>query len=503
LITPSQTPDPNVPAAPGLALGSTARLAALIFLASFLLHFLGNWTLPLCDRDEPRFAEASREMLQRGNWVVPWFNNHPRYDKPPLIYWFQATAYRLFGESEMSARLPSALSAALTAVVIFGFGRRLRDQVTGLWAAIFFSTCVQTIVHARLCVADMLMILFFTLATWCAWELVRPAPPDSDSRRPHPGWWPGLCLALALAFLAKGPIGLLPILFPFLTAQRRVALAAIRPARVALIVLVLVGLWGIPALLQTRGEFWQVGMGKHVFQRSVSVLEGHGAKNLITYLATLPLYFVTVFASFFPWSLWLVWLVRRLWSRRATLTCDEAFLSYGVLTVFILFSLVRTKLPHYTLPAFPLLCLLLACELQNAGRALQPLKRWAARMVALVMLLAFVVFPRLAPWFPSKELARQCAPWLRSDMEFASSGYTEGSLYWYFRHTLRGFGQVLESGNLPAFMAQPGPRLCILPTPELPAAFPETPAAWHRVRVDGFNLGNGKRVDLTALVKEE
>lgn len=500
MITPTQSPESGRDTAAATA---PLRVASLLFLVAFLLHFLGNWTLPLCDRDEPRFAEASREMLQRGDWIVPWFNNNPRYDKPPLIYWFQATAYRWFGESEMSARLPSALAAALTAVAIFGFGRRLRNQTTGLWAAIFFSTCLQTIVHARLAVADMLMILFFTLATWCAWELGRPAGSESAPRRPHLGWWVGFCLSLALAFLAKGPIGLLPILFPFLTAQRRAALAGIRPTRTALIVLALVALWGVPALLQTHGEFWKIGMGKHVYQRSVAVLEGHGASNLLAYLATVPLYFVTVFGSFFPWSIWLVWLVRRLWSRRTTFNFDEAFLSYGILVVFIIFSLVRTKLPHYTLPAFPLLCLLLASEFQNANRSLAPLKRWATGMVALVMVLAFVAFPLLAPWFPSKALARQCAPWLRPDMEFASSDYVEGSLYWYFRHTLRGFGQVLPTSSLPEFMAQPGPRLCILPTKELPATFPELPPAWQRTRVDGFNLGNGKRVDLTALVKTE
>lgn len=59
------------------------QTALALGLACFALHLAGTWALPLLDRDEPRFAEASREMLQRGDWVVPWFNNSPRYDKPP------------------------------------------------------------------------------------------------------------------------------------------------------------------------------------------------------------------------------------------------------------------------------------------------------------------------------------------------------------------------------------------------------------------------------------
>ena len=62
--------------------------------------------MPLIDRDEPRFAEASREMIERGNYVVPYFNNQLRLDKPPLAYWAQVASYRIFGESDFSARFP-------------------------------------------------------------------------------------------------------------------------------------------------------------------------------------------------------------------------------------------------------------------------------------------------------------------------------------------------------------------------------------------------------------
>lgn len=476
------------------------RLAVgLLILGVFLLHLAGTWALPLCDRDEPRFAEASREMLQRGDWIVPWFNNEPRYDKPPLVYWLQITAYRCLGQNEFAARLPSVISAALTALVIFGFGRRLAGAFTGFWAAVIFSTCLQTVAHSKSAVADMLMILWFTLAAWSAWELTRP-----EVRRRN-AWWAVLCFSLGLAFLAKGPIGLLPVLFPFLAAgltrlpQPR---AQMRPVWLTLIVLGIVGAWGIPALLQTGGDFWRVGMGKHVFQRSVGVLDGHGAGSFLTYFASLPFYFGTVFISFFPWSIWLIWLGRRLWQRRRTLNRDEAFLLLGTLLVFGIFTLVRTKLPHYTLPAFPLLALLLAREWQRTAHPMRRPVATALGMAAFALVLALLVVPRVAVWFPSRELARRCASWLRPETELASHGYNEASLCWYFRGHIRGFHEMLSPDELVAFMARPGSRVAVLPTPKVATIFPEIPAGWHRVDVVGFNTAKGRRIALTALVKD-
>ena len=95
---------------------------ATLFFGCVLFHIAGTWSLPLIDRDEPRFAEASREMIERGNYIVPYFNNQLRLDKPPLTYWAQVASYRIFGENDFAARFPSAVAAALTALAIFGMG---------------------------------------------------------------------------------------------------------------------------------------------------------------------------------------------------------------------------------------------------------------------------------------------------------------------------------------------------------------------------------------------
>src|SRR5215467_7580546 len=98
---------------------------ALLFVGCVLFHIVGTWSLPLIDRDEPRFAEASREMIERGDYVVPYFNNQPRLDKPPLTYWAQTVSYRIFGENDFAARFPSAVAAALIALTIPVRGLRI------------------------------------------------------------------------------------------------------------------------------------------------------------------------------------------------------------------------------------------------------------------------------------------------------------------------------------------------------------------------------------------
>ncbi len=74
-------------------------------------------------------------MRERGDYVVPYFNNKYRFDKPPFIYWTQMASYRLFGENDFAARLPSGVAAALTAVLLFAWGRRLGSERIGWWAA--------------------------------------------------------------------------------------------------------------------------------------------------------------------------------------------------------------------------------------------------------------------------------------------------------------------------------------------------------------------------------
>lgn len=496
---------------------SCSRSPAVLFILAALFFWCGTWSLPLIDRDEPRFAEAAREMRQGGDYVVPYFNHLYRFDKPPLTYWAQIAAYDVFGENDFAARLPSVLAAALTVLAIFGFATRLYGRGAAWAASLIFMTCVQTFMHSKGAVADMIMVLFFTIAMWAGAELL--AIPEREKaggdlslsgiRIPKSqliAWWLVFYVALALGFLAKGPVAWLPLGAVGLFAAIR------KPGGVAkrfrfelglLLMLALVGAWGIPALIRTDGQFFWVGIGKHVVGRSLTTMEGHGGKGWLSFVAMLPFFFVTVFLSFFPWSLRLPWLVGRLKRalRGGSLPDAQFFLLAGVGVVFGVFTLVRTKLPHYTLPAFPLMAIVLARELETAaaaGKSRLNVGRWAAITMAAGTVVALIGFPLLAHFFPGHELIVKSKAALRPDMEFASTDFQEPSLVWYARKYVRGWYTPLSAEALPAFMAKPGPRFCVAPAGTLKAA-----PGWEVFEAHGFNLARGKNLALQLLVKPE
>src|SRR5216117_3875452 len=145
----------------------------VLFVGCLLFHLAGTWSLPLIDRDEPRFAEAAREMRERDDFIVPYFNDQFRFDKPPLTYWFQVASYRVFGENDFAARFPTAVAAALVALVLFSWGKRVREKQVGWWAAVIFTLSLQSFIHGKAAVADMWLVLFVTLAHWAGWELLK------------------------------------------------------------------------------------------------------------------------------------------------------------------------------------------------------------------------------------------------------------------------------------------------------------------------------------------
>ena len=473
----------------------------VLFVGCLLFHVAGTWSIPLIDRDEPRFAEAAREMRERGDYVVPYFNNQFRFDKPPLTYWFQVASYRVFGENDLAARFPTAVAAALVAVALFAWGKRLRDESTGWWAAIIFTLSLQTFVHGKAAVADMWLVLFVTLAHRAGWELLnlnvqRPTP---NAQRPTGLWWALFYVSLALAFLAKGPIGWTPLLTVAI-AQRFIHqkgfAARFKFVRGVSMMLGLVCLWGIPALVQTHGEFFRVGIGKHVVERSIATMEGHGASSIWMYLALLPFYFVTVFVSFFPWSIRLPALWKNLRSNRDG---TDQFLLAGALIIFGIFTLVQTKLLHYTLPAFPLLALLVARRFD----ALRLSKALPIAMTVVYLAVALFVPPSLARLFPSYNLARDSQPNLKPEMEFGAVAFIEPSLVWYFRYKVRGFMTPLKRKEAAEFMGRTGARFVVLPTESVNDVFPNVDTSWRSYHAKGLNVAKGQRVDLTMLLKPE
>jgi 4-amino-4-deoxy-L-arabinose transferase-like glycosyltransferase len=485
-------------------LSPAIRNFILVFLGALLLNVAGTWIIPLVDRDEPRFSEASREMRERGDYVIPFFNDKYRFDKPAFIYWTQIASYSVFGENDFAARFPSAVAAALTALLLFAWGRRIAGERTGWWAAIIFTLCLQVFIHGKAAVADMWLVFFVTAAHWAGYELLADSlgrEPASVAPRRFKFWRMAFYVALGFGFLAKGPLGWLPLLTVISTKLflRESSLTGRFWFVTGMLgALAIVSTWGIPALIRTNGEFFKVGIGRHVVERSFNVMEGHGANSWNTYLAAMPFYFLAVFISFFPWSIKLPGLTKRLWRRR---DATDNYLVSGILIVFVIMSLVKTKLPHYTLPAFPLLSLLLARHLFEIAS-----ERFARRtaMAAAVgsLAAAFIIFPLVAPTFPSAQLYKLSRNDLLPEMDFANIDYAEPSVLWYFRKRCHGFFRGLFPDQLEQFMNVPGPRFAIVPTDMAEAFSAKIRPDWKTYRAKGFTIVKGRPTDLTLILKQ-
>jgi 4-amino-4-deoxy-L-arabinose transferase-like glycosyltransferase len=328
-------------------------LAAL----ALALYLPGNNVLPLLDRDEPRFAQATREMIERDEWIVPYFNGQYRLHKPVLIYWLMRGTYAVFGVNEFAARLPSALCAAALVGLTCYIGTRWFSAVTGCLAGFTLMTCVQLFLLGRSATADLPMVLAVLVAHWAMWELLT----DGKSK-----WWWLFWGALGVGFLAKGPVaillpGLTLLFYRFALWRQPVPWRRLRPELGIPVMLAIICAWGIPALVRTHGEFWRIGIGYHVVARGVESFEGHGA--FAPYF-----YFATALFSLFPW---IAFAGDGIHATRQNWNAKNAFLVSWVAGTYLLFTLYLTKLPHYVLPCFPALFLLLG-QARGTGR-------WATR----------------------------------------------------------------------------------------------------------------------------
>lgn len=500
-----------------------------VVVFSLALLLAGNWIMPLTDRDEVRFAEASREMIQRGDYVVPWFNGAWRFDKPVLIYWCQMASYKLFGANDFTARLPSALFTTGTALLLVRWGRKVASPRAGLLAGVIFVACLHVAVIGRVATADMALVFFYTLAVWSGWELTRP---DQPCRR---RWWWIFYVTLALAFLAKGPEAWLPLVGMVLGRVLRkndFRLPVVATVTGFVMSVALMGFWGVPALLQTQGKYLDVGIGEHVINRSVHVNDSHGLSGILGYLATLPVYFLTFLISFLPWSMrqpkgfqawwmeprqesrsryfqalgmrilmFILYIPVKIWRwwprRRQDAIGWYAFMQAAV--VFVAFSLVRTKLPHYTMPAFPCIALWLGLQLAGEKDSLVWVGKRAFSMAIFIAVLMFGFFSFARYDFLSDNLWRATRSEVRPETKVGCYGFTESSLVWRFRTVITNTVTLGYEKDAADFLTNTPPFILVVPTRD--AAKLAGPND-RQIQVHGLDIVKLKNWDLTAIVRD-
>jgi 4-amino-4-deoxy-L-arabinose transferase-like glycosyltransferase len=343
--------------------------------------------MPLMDRDEPKFAQATQEMIQRSDWIVPYFNGEYRFDKPILVYWMMRGFDALLGHNELAARMHSILCAAGVAFLLFLMARRWFNPAAGWWAGIGWLVTLQVLIHGQLCVADMALMLGLTLAQFGAVELLRQ--PETIPNRRYSLWFWMMVAGFSLGFLAKGPVALIvPALGWVMTwwplRGGRPPLHRLQPVALCLVVLGISGLWGIPALIETNGQFFQRGIGEHVIERGIRSFNGRISIPGVYYL-------ITSLFVLLPWSAWFPSLFRKREPDRL-----RRLLWGWFLAPFVVFAFYSTQLPHYVMPGFPAFLLLLFSN----GRLPQPTGRFEVIwFVSLVALLTLILLAMIAGAF--------------------------------------------------------------------------------------------------------
>jgi 4-amino-4-deoxy-L-arabinose transferase-like glycosyltransferase len=381
--------------------------AVVVVLLTALCVLPGIASLPTIDRDEARFVQATRQMLDSPNWhgyIVPRFGDQLRLQKPPAIYWVQsASVAALRGvdrgpEAIWMYRLPGAIAAIATALATWWLGRSMFGALTGTLAGILIGICPLVAFDAHQARADQVMVAVTTWMMVLLWRLWR----TRDAATP---WLTllglyGLC---AGGILLKGPITpfvLGSTVLCMATATRRWSwIVRVQPWTGAVMVLAIVVPWIVLAAREIGGDTIAGAIRREVFERAGSGMEGHWAPPGY-HLVLLPV-------LFFPGSLLTGLAIQWAWSRaRRARTAGslpvriwssliarggrhpELFLLCWLVPTWIAFELVATKLPHYTLPCYPAIAVLSARAvvggLSSLPRALEPVNRFGYGVWAVI-----------------------------------------------------------------------------------------------------------------------
>nr|WP_290223054.1 glycosyltransferase family 39 protein [Trichocoleus desertorum] len=368
---------------------------AWLLLIGWIAFFGHLGSIGLIDETEPLFVEAARQMTVTGDWITPFFNEVPRFDKPPLIYWLMAIAFKAFGVNEWAARLPSALAGfALSCFCFytlrqFGWPHRLSKATTQklpanssepsaapnqtvdarrdwqLWlTAGLGGTMVAlhpyTFFFGRTGYSDMLLSLCMS-GSLLAFFLGYAHP---ENRKVQIRWYLTFYALIGLAVLTKGPVGaVLPgmIISAFLAyvGRFKAVLQEVKLGWGALIVLGLSVPWFVLVTLANGQAYIDSFFGYHNVERFTSVVNQHGGPWYF--------HFLVVLVGFLPWSVFLPAAIarlqfwqRRTWQQQSRSTHLGLFAGVWFAVVLGFFTIAATKYFSYVLPSMPAAAILVA-----------------------------------------------------------------------------------------------------------------------------------------------
>jgi 4-amino-4-deoxy-L-arabinose transferase-like glycosyltransferase len=354
----------------GAALEAARRRPYLaLALLCLLLYLPGFFTLPATDRDEARFAQASRQMVESGDHVRIRFGEEERNKKPAGVHWLQSASVQALEAAGLATRAdiwayraPSLAGAVLAVLATFHWGRALVGRRAAFLGAAMLASSLVLVAEAHIAKTDAALLA--TVAASMGLFGAAYLRPGAFSAKRAAAFW----LLLGAGVLLKGPVGpMVPLLAGVTLAVADKGapwLRALRPLWGVPLMLLAAAPWFVAIGIATEGRFFAEAVGGDMLSKVGSGEEKHWGP---------PGYYLLTFAlSAFPGA-WIVLLaLPSAWRDRRTVAATRFLLAWAVPS-WLLFEAVQTKLPHYTLPLFPALMLL------GAAWAMDPLRRMPAR----------------------------------------------------------------------------------------------------------------------------
>lgn len=370
-----------------------SKLSYYLFLSivSWILFLPGMAHLPVVDRDEAHFVQATRQMMQTGHYGQIRFQDITRFQKPPGINWLQVLPVRWFSDADSHQiwpyRIPSALSAWLAVLLTFGFFAKIVGERAAFFGALILAATLLLGVEAHMAVIDASLLAAVVLMQGALWRIYDASQQEKPS---HWGWALLFWLAMTYGFLLKGVTPLVGVLtvMALCTADRRISwLKRLRIIPGLLLFLALNIAWLVLVSVAEHSNYLMQMIHRDLLPKLQGGHESHGKPPLF-HLIILPM-------TFWPGSLFL-------WQAGVYGITERAqpvirFLLAWIIPTWCFFELMPTKLPQYVLPTFPALALLCGLAIEQLfgkpGRILHFLQAiWVVLSLGLAVFIAVLPY---------------------------------------------------------------------------------------------------------------
>jgi 4-amino-4-deoxy-L-arabinose transferase-like glycosyltransferase len=394
--------EPTAPITENTHTSTAARVgwAILIVATLYVCYFSHLGAIGFVGPDEPRYAWIARDMAETGDWVTPRLYGKPWFEKPPLFYWGAALSFKLFGVTEGSARLPSAVSALLATLALAWLALRVYCAETARWLLLLLPTTVGMIGFSHAAATDMPFSAMLTIAMVCTAVVLGLTRDENTPILPHTPWLALLLFgfSLGLAVLAKGPAAIVLsggaiFSWALFTKRWHDAFRVFHPAAIASFCLTALP-WYI--LCSRRNpDFFRVFIIEHNFKRYLTPEFQH--------IQPFWFYAPIMLLALLPWTPMLAILsndLRRLLGAGSWRMSPGLYFACCIAFTFVFFSASRSKLPGYVLPAIPPIGLLVSQSVSLRIRTIVQGSRWVGITIGMVLVILGILAAFQSDWMP-------------------------------------------------------------------------------------------------------